>query len=103
MRGVYLEDLCFDAQQGAEKAIKALFVKHGLRFPYVHDVARLLGLLEGSGLKVPKYVKKANELTPDASETRYPGVSGPVTPREHELAVRIAESVLRWAARQIEG
>ena len=103
MRGVYLEDLCFDAQQGAEKAIKALFVQHGLRFPYVHDLARLLALLEGSGLKVPKYVKKVNQLTAFAAETRYPGVSGPVTPREHQRAVRIAESVLRWAARQIEG
>ena len=25
--GVYLEDLCFDAQQGTEKAIKAVFVR----------------------------------------------------------------------------
>jgi HEPN domain-containing protein len=25
--GVYLEDLCFDAQQAAEKAIKALLIK----------------------------------------------------------------------------
>lgn len=32
---VYLEDLCFHAQQGAEKAIKALLVKLGVEFPYV--------------------------------------------------------------------
>ena len=25
---VYLEDLCFDAQQAAEKAIKGVFIKH---------------------------------------------------------------------------
>ena len=29
VQGVYLEDLCFDAQQAAEKAIKAVFVIHG--------------------------------------------------------------------------
>jgi HEPN domain-containing protein len=103
MKGVYLEDLCFDAEQGAEKAIKALFVHRGLRFPYVHDLARLLRLLERSGLKVPKYVKKANELTGFAVEARYPGLSGPVTPREHQRSVRIAEAILRWAARHIEG
>ena len=102
-QGVYLEDLCFDAQQCAEKAIKAMFVHRGLAFPYVHDLARLLALLEASGLKVPKYVKRASQLTGFAVEARYPGLSGPVTSREHRRAVSIAESVLNWAARHIEG
>jgi len=35
---VYLEDLCFNAQQAADKAIKALLIAHGVRFPYVHDI-----------------------------------------------------------------
>jgi hypothetical protein len=39
MEGVYLEDLCFDAQQAAEKAIKALLIKMGVEFPYIHDIA----------------------------------------------------------------
>jgi len=30
---VYLEDLCFNAQQAAEKAIKALLIAYGIRFP----------------------------------------------------------------------
>ena len=30
---VYLEDLCFDAQQAAEKAIKAVLLNLGVRFP----------------------------------------------------------------------
>src|SRR2546425_7769613 len=38
----YLEDLCFDAQQAAEKAIKAVLLKKGGAFPYVPDLARLL-------------------------------------------------------------
>ncbi len=29
---VYLEDLCFHAQQAAEKAIKALLIHHGTPF-----------------------------------------------------------------------
>ncbi|MBI3181588.1 MAG: HEPN domain-containing protein [Myxococcales bacterium] len=47
--GVYLEDLCFQAQQASEKAIKALLLHRGIRFPHVHDLGRLLGLLEGAG------------------------------------------------------
>ena len=73
--GVYLEDLCFDAQQAAEKAIKAVFIHRGLHFPYVHDLKRLLQLLNRGGVKVPKYFWKAEELTPFAFETRYPGHS----------------------------
>ena len=51
--GVYLEDLCFDAQQAAEKAIKALLIKREVVFPYVHDLARLVTLLEAAGQEIP--------------------------------------------------
>ena len=100
---VYLEDLCFDAQQAAEKAIKAVFIHHRLRFPYIHDLARLLTLLQQGGVGIPKYVRKAAGLTRFAVESRYPGVSGPVTKREHRRTVRIAQSVLQWAERKIGG
>ena len=98
---VYLEDLSFDAQQAAEKAIKGVFIHRGVTFPYVHDLAGLLRLLELSGLKIPKYVRQANELSRFAVETRYPGLAGPVTKKQHRRALRIAEAVLRWAERQI--
>jgi HEPN domain-containing protein len=99
--GVDFADLCFDAQQAAEKAIKAIFVERGETFPYSHDLAKLLGLLERNGAKIPKYVHKGNELTQYAHQTRYPGLADPVTRREHRRAVRIATAVLRWAERQI--
>lgn len=100
--GVYLEDLCFSAQQAAEKAIKAVFVHRRVAFPYIHDLSRLLGLLEKGGLKIPKYVSRADELTRFAVESRYPGLSGPVTKRQHRALVRIAGGVLKWAERQIK-
>ena len=34
----YLEDLCFDAQQAAEKAIKAVMIARAIDFSYVHDL-----------------------------------------------------------------
>src|ERR1017187_4719315 len=69
----YLEDLCFDAQQCAEKAVKAVFISRGANFPYVHDLKKLLALLEDNGLKIPKYVWEASKLSPYAIVTR----SGP--------------------------
>lgn len=94
--GVYLEELCFDAQQAAEKAIKALLIHRGVAFPYVHDLADLITLLQQSGEMVPETVREAGRLTRFAVVTRYPGVSESVTHEEYQEAITIAERVVRW-------
>ncbi len=93
----YLEDSCFDAQQAAEKAIKAVMVFRDLEFPYIHDLARLIDILESAGDPIPDAVRRAGRLTRYATATRYPGLEEPVTEREHAEAVEIAEAVLHWA------
>lgn len=93
----YLEDLCFEAQQGAEKAIKAVLIRRGIEFPYVHDLAQLLSLLEEECVAVPSEIRKAAELTPFAVITRYPGTARPITEQDHERALAIAAAVVQWA------
>ncbi len=95
------EDYCFDAQQAAEKAIKAVFILHGAAFQYVHDLGRLLTDLATTGVSVPKYLLPADQLTRYAVMARYPGLSSPVTKSQYARAVRIAERVVNWAERQI--
>ena len=102
-RGVYLEDLCFHAQQAVEKAVKALLTKRNVEFPYVHDIAGLLTLLERAGEEIPRSVRLAERLTRFAVFTRYPGVSPPVSRKEYDESIKSAEEVLRWAARIIKG
>jgi HEPN domain-containing protein len=94
---IYLEDLCFGAQQAAEKAIKAVLLHLGAGFPYVHDLALLLTRVEQAGQAVPEPVRGAAALTAYAVDTRYPGAFEPVTQEEFEEAVRLAEVVLVWA------
>ena len=93
----YWEDLCFLAQQAAEKAIKAVYQQHEWPFQYTHDIEVLLGELESHGIPTPGNVKKAVTLTKYAFRTRYPGMSEPVTKREYQKAVRLAEHVVLWA------
>src|SRR5439155_25535446 len=69
-KGVYLEDLCFDGQQAAEKAMQALLIKLDVNFPYVHDLAKLLTLVENAGQAVPALIKRAGELSRFAVFTR---------------------------------
>ncbi len=95
--GVHLADLCFHAQQAAEKAIKALLVARGVEFPYVHDLVFLLSLLGDAGQAVPEPVKSARELTRYASVTRYPGLDDRVSDLQYADALEIAETVVRWA------
>ena len=51
--GIYYEDLCFHAQQAAEKAIKAVLLHRGIRFPYVHDIGELIRLLRRKTVSHP--------------------------------------------------
>jgi HEPN domain-containing protein len=94
---IYLEDLCFDAQQAAEKAIKAVLISINVRFPYSHNLGQLLTLVEQAGLSVPNPVRQAAGLSDYAVQLRYPGFSEPVIWTEYEEAHATAEAVVRWA------
>ena len=94
--GVYYEDLCFHTQQAAEKAIKALLIRRGVQFPYVHDLAQLLTLVERSGLPIPDNVRQAERLTRYAVMARYPGLEPRVNRPEYEEALTQSAEVLRW-------
>ena len=98
---VFFEDLCFDAQQAAEKALKAVLIHWNIRFPYTHDLAELLTLVENKGGSVPPGVREAGHLTPFAAELRYPGFEREVTRDRYEQLVAIAEAVVRWAEERI--
>jgi len=100
--GVYLEELCFDAQQAAEKAVKAVLVSRRIRFPYVHDLEVLLNSLAENGVAVPDGIWVARKLTPYAVEARYPSVAREVTDEQYKEALDVAEDVVRWAGGLVE-
>jgi HEPN domain-containing protein len=100
--GVDLENFCFEAQQAAEKAIKAVMISRGITFPYIHNLTKLLRMLEKNGEQLPPQVWEAEELTTYAHETRYPSPEEPVTKSEYDNAVAITETVVGWASGLIE-
>ncbi len=94
---VYLEDLCFQAQQATEKAIKAVLLHRNIHFPYIHDLAELVNLLRKGGEHIPPEVEQAVELTDFAVEARYPSTAEAVTREEYQETLGLAEKVVRWA------
>ena len=93
----YLDDAWFDAQQAAEKGIKAVMVLRGIGFPYIHELHRLLETLQAEGVPIPDSVRRADDLTQCATASRYPGSAEPVTEQDHSEAVKHAQAVVRWA------
>lgn len=91
--GAFYEDLCFHAQQAAEKALKAL---------YQHDLDELISGLQREGLEVPEEIVEADVLTRFAWESRYPYIGEKVTDEEYREALCQAETVVAWAERLIE-
>ena len=90
--------VAYHAQQCAEKYLKAYLTLRGVDFPYTHNIARLLELC-AEHANWPRTLVDAEELTPFAITTRYPGVDEPVSESEARRAFTVAGEV-REAIRQ---
>jgi HEPN domain-containing protein len=67
-------------------------------FPYTHNISTLLELCR-KHKGWPEEISKAEELTPYAITTRYPGEEEVVTLQEAQDAVEIAEDVRQTAGK----
>jgi len=97
---VLLEELCFHAQQAAEKALKAVLIAKGVPPPKTHNIRTLLDILPPDIIP-PKEVEDAASLTDYAVISRYPGDFESVDEKEYKETIRLAEIVVLWAERII--
>jgi HEPN domain-containing protein len=95
-RGTKYEQLCFLAQQAAEKSIKSVLLKLKIHFPPSHNIQGLVDLLPTSVARIPVLCAAAG-MTVYATAFRYPGEPDPVTKKEYKEAIKLAEAVVEWA------
>lgn len=98
----FWEDLCFHAQQAAEKSVKAVLLHRRIAFRFVHDIEELLTTAQQAGILIPDAVRTTVRLNDYAVHTRYPDDAEPVTEDEHREAVRLAGMMLAWADAQLK-
>ncbi len=98
---VVYEDLCFEAQQSAEKSLKVLLIYFENKFPKVHSFHVLLERLQ-KYVGIPSRIEDVLELSDYAVQVRYPGDYHPVTKEEYMRSISIAGKVLRWVKRIIK-
>jgi HEPN domain-containing protein len=84
----------FHAQQAAEKAMKALLVRHQVRFGKTHELGALLELAEQSAPGVRAQLADAEALTPYAVDARYPGEEPPLGREEASARLSVARQVV---------
>ncbi len=95
---VFWEDLCFDAQQAAEKALKAAILKKSGTFRYTHDLGELWSELKAIGVSLPDFAQDSTALSQFAAGARYPGPYEPVTEADYCEILRFAVLVVDWAS-----
>jgi len=96
---------CFHAQQCVEKSLKAILEAHGVRYPKIHDLLRLYGMVSEKvdlGLNL-RLLQVLNDLYVDA---RYPGELGLLphgwpTPEDARQFYEFAADVYRKAREMI--
>jgi len=103
MDDVLHEQVCFHAQQAAEKALKAVLLFRNIDFPLTHDLDELVDILTASRIPLPSFINDIGTLTPYAVETRYPGFWGEISESDVDEALDLAEKVLNWASEYTAG
>lgn len=94
------DDVCFHAQQCAEKYLKALLQARNTAFPRTHDLLELLHLIEPPERSLTELRDALATLSPYSAIFRYPGESA--TGAMAAQALERAQTV-RSAARQLLG
>ncbi len=97
LKGILFEDLCFNAHQAAEKALKAVCLVQGMDIPKTHSLVHLMDILEAGGIDIPKNVRDADILTQYAVQSRYPSIMEEISRSEYRDALKLAAHVDFWA------
>jgi HEPN domain-containing protein len=92
---VFYEDLCFQAQQAVEKALKGLLILHNVEPEKTHNLVSLVKELSKC-ITVPKEISETVILNDYAVQTRYPGVYTPIDEEEYNHAIKVAVDCVNW-------
>ncbi len=88
----YPRQICFLAQQAAEKSLKAILVLLELKFPYTHDLDHLREIIP-PGWRVKDAFPKLYALSIWAIDARYPDDMPDVVEADAQEALQLAKAI----------
>ena len=90
----------FHAQQAAEKLFKAWLILQGVEYPWTHNLAQLIGLIEQRDSSVAAF-RALSEYTPYAVQFRYDAMETDSEPINRQQAVQCLEALRAHVYRQL--
>ncbi|MBW7864544.1 MAG: HEPN domain-containing protein [Candidatus Hydrogenedentes bacterium] len=94
----------FHAQQSVEKALKAVLMGRGIRYPFTHDIAALVKILSSTGLPFPPNHDDLPYLTPFGTLFRYEDESwGEPESMDLLRLLKWAKETICWAKTMFDG
>lgn len=97
----YPRQVCFLAQQAAEKALKAILVLLECRFPYTHDLDHLREIIP-PGWQVKEAFPKLYALSIWAIDARYPDDMPDVVEADAQEALQLAKTIYQTIVEDME-
>jgi HEPN domain-containing protein len=91
----------FHAQQAIEKWLKAVMALHGLEEARIHDLGRLLEILNSAGIDPPPGADRLDDLSIYAVPLRYADLLD-AEPLDREAIVALVEEVGKWTNTQLD-
>ena len=90
----------FHAQQAVEKLPKAVLANRNVE--YLHDIDRLVDLLEAHDGSLPPQARQPDELMPWATQLRYDELLD-MDRLDRQEAQQLVDAVLKWADAELAG
>jgi len=87
-----IEKIYFELQQSAEKALKSLLSRHGIKFPKSHDIEQLIRICKENSIPLINNIEKLIELSDYAVEGRYSIISDDLN--DSELFIRLIAELI---------
>jgi HEPN domain-containing protein len=97
---IIFEDLCYQAQQAVEKALKAFLVFFDIDPVRTHNLVNLTKELS-KHIAIPVEINDVVMLNDYAVQTRYPGDYTPIEETEYNNSIQIADLCVKWVESSI--
>ena len=97
-----VENICYNCQQSAEKAMKGILILHSGDYPRTHDIESLHDLCEQAGTDFGISPSMTRTLTRFATKSRYPDEVYDFTDSDAELGLKYSAQVLSQAKEVLE-
>jgi HEPN domain-containing protein len=98
---IFYEDLCFQAQQAVEKALKSFLIFYNVDPKKTHNLITLIKELS-KYIEPPEEINETTILNDYAVQTRYPGNYTPIEEEEYNNAIMVAGKCVDWIEKKIK-